>query len=56
MMPAFTKQHYEAVAAILRERNRELGDADTLVQRFADLFEQDNELFKREQFLRACRK
>ncbi len=55
----FTKQHYEAVAQILRRQRvslcSKLGRAlcDGLISEFAALFEGDSEAFNRKRFLEA---
>lgn len=61
-MPAFTKQHYEAIAAVIRHASGALPpsgslqglDKDTVVMGLADLFARDNERFDLQRFVKAC--
>jgi len=52
----FQKQHYEAVANIIRDLvdNANNIDRDDLVEHLADYFEKDNENFDRDKFYKAC--
>lgn len=55
---AFSRQHYESIARILKNDAQPGVDAETLVQDIAedlaDLFAQDNPNFDREKFLKAA--
>ena len=53
----FTKQHYEAIAAIIRGSTRPDGSIDgvSLEAGLISFFKNDNPLFDRERFLAACR-
>lgn len=60
----FTRKHYKQVAQIIRESGyNSVCNADDEIQdqlkeniagNFADMFEQDNENFDRQQFMEAC--
>ena len=57
----FTRQHYEAIAEILKEAGEDWqGGTPTeciiygIRDQLADYFAQDNERFDREKFLEAC--
>lgn len=59
----FQKQHYEAIAALLRERKATATDREEfaeqsmrleIAQDFCDLFREDNPRFDGERFLRAA--
>lgn len=59
---AFTKQHYQAIADILKKERRlskgNIGpeDAiDNIALALAKLFEADNSNFRRTQFINACK-
>jgi len=47
---AFSKQHYNAVAKILKE-SRNVRD---VVYKLADMFESDNPKFDKENYIKAC--
>jgi hypothetical protein len=49
----FTRQHFEAIAQVIRELPPTPGQV-LVAERFADRLEQTNGNFKREQFLAAC--
>lgn len=46
----FTRQHYIAIANILKNAN----DKDEIVEALADLFASDNPRFQRDKFIRAA--
>lgn len=56
----FTRQHYKAIAEIIKEKSFEdqtcvkVIDADVLVSMLADYFAIDNPRFDRDKFLTAC--
>lgn len=56
----FTKQHYKAIAKIVKDnttidsRNEYVMNVDFLMNDLADYFVKDNKLFDREKFLTAC--
>jgi len=56
----FSKRHYEAVAAILKETGEPnfcftaFDMRDAIKDRLADLFEADNEKFNRDKWEEAC--
>lgn len=56
----FTKQHYKAIAKIIRESSFEespdILNKDNLVERFCNLFGQDNPNFDRDKFFIECYK
>lgn len=59
----FTKQHYEAIAQIIRESTCKTSNPDfeyiskhDLTIKLADMFNEDNERFQRIKFLVACYK
>lgn len=45
----FTKQHYKAIAEIVKSK-----DHKTIVDKLAEYFKADNPLFKKELFVAAC--
>ena len=47
----FTKQHYQAIAAILRDAN---SDKRQIAENLADYFSSDNPHFDKMRFLSAC--
>lgn len=58
---AFTKQHYEAIAEIVRERrdsifrgNRDISDLAILSGHLVNYFAKDNPCFNRDKFIKAC--
>lgn len=60
-MAMFQKRHYEAVAQLFKDRtpNRYVNDDahahhDSLIEKFADMFERDNPQFQRDRFFEAC--
>ncbi len=64
-MSHFAKRHYEAIATVLQDAKtdpvmvHETGKPtrrhwDILVERFADMFARDNDMFDRGRFERAC--
>lgn len=54
----FTKQHYEAVAKILKEEHEHAGHAcvipSKIAERLAEMFATDNPRFDVERFRAAC--
>ncbi len=57
----FTKQHYNAIAKIVKENTIVIGTTGQgeihkrdFIEYLANYFEQDNALFDRERFLKAC--
>ena len=58
----FTKQHYEAIAKIIRDNttvviaiDASIIFRDSLVYELADYFLKDNPNFDREKFIKACK-
>ncbi len=52
----FTRQHYEAVAEILRKQTMYQDDFDRLVIAFSNHFADDNDAFDAARFSRWCYK
>jgi len=56
----FTKQHYKAIAEIVKNHsfhdhfNKLVVDTEEISQKLADYFAADNERFNRDKFLKAC--
>lgn len=53
---AFTRQHYIAIAAIIKSLNfKDSDERDECIEKFCALFQGDNAGFNAAQFTRACR-
>jgi hypothetical protein len=52
--PKFTKQHYEAVAAILVKYNPNDRIIRDIREEFVELFDEDNAMFDAQRFRAAC--
>lgn len=58
-MPKFSKQTYEAVAKVIKDRSQDYSKHSrwaktNIIRGFVDLFEDDNEAFDFHKFLDAC--